>query len=108
MNRFIQLFFVSILILVHGCTQKTDFLPEIKEQFQQGNFADVEKLIIGFKSTGLPDSVAFEIEILEAFWDFDFDGPDDVVPPLLVYADLLATMDPRNFNVGQMILDQQR
>jgi hypothetical protein len=56
----------SVLILVQSCSQKTDFLPEIKKQFQQGNFTEVEKLIVGFKSTGLTDSVAFEIEILEA------------------------------------------
>ncbi|HSM47828.1 MAG TPA: hypothetical protein VK872_08450, partial [Draconibacterium sp.] len=66
MIRRFQLVIFSVLILVQSCSQKTDFLPEIKKQFQQGNFTEVEKLIVGFKSTGLTDSVAFEIEILEA------------------------------------------
>jgi hypothetical protein len=66
MIRKFQFVFFSVLILVQSCSQKTDFLPEIKKQFQQGDFTEVEKLIVGFKSTGLPDSLAFEIEILEA------------------------------------------
>jgi len=50
---------------------------------------------------------AGEIEILETFWDFPPDAArPDVVPPLLVHADLLATLDPRNFTVARMILDQ--
>lgn len=48
-----------------------------------------------------------EIEIREAFWDFsltDGDGQTaDTVPPLLVYADLLNSMDSRNFEVAQKI-----
>lgn len=48
-----------------------------------------------------------EIEVLETFWDLPPDeAPPEVVPPLLVYADLLATMDPRNFTVARMILAQ--
>lgn len=50
---------------------------------------------------------AGEIEILETFWDFPANAArPDVVPPLLVHADLLATLDPRNFTVARMILDQ--
>ena len=45
-----------------------------------------------------------EIEVLETFWGFEANEHPDTVPPLLVYADLLATLDPRNFNVGQTIL----
>ncbi len=47
------------------------------------------------------------IEILETFWDF---APDenrpDIVPPLLVYADLLATTNPRNLETAQMIFEK--
>ena len=50
---------------------------------------------------------AGEIEILETFWDFPPDAAwPDVVPPLLVHADLLASLDPRNFIVARMILEQ--
>jgi hypothetical protein len=64
---------------------------------------NLTKLVIDNKLRAAPNG---DIEVLEAFWDFEPDGPADVVPPLLVYADLLATMDPRNFTVGQMILEQ--
>lgn len=64
---------------------------------------NLTKLVVDYKLRAAPDG---EIEVLEAFWDFEWDGPADMAPPLLVYADLLATMDPRNFNVGQMILKQ--
>lgn len=49
-----------------------------------------------------------EIEVLEAFWDFPPDQiRPEIVPPILVYADLLATMDTRNFEVGRMIYEQR-
>lgn len=69
------------------------------EKMQQ----NLTRLVIDNKLRAAPNG---EIEVLETFWDFDIAGPDGVVPPLLVYADLLATMDPRNFNVGKMILEQ--
>lgn len=44
------------------------------------------------------------IEILDTFWRFPTQGiRDDVVPPLLVYADLMATLDPRNLEVAARI-----
>jgi hypothetical protein len=50
---------------------------------------------------------AGEIEILATFWDFPpAAARPDVVPPLLVHADLLATLDPRNFAVARMIQEQ--
>jgi len=46
-----------------------------------------------------------EVEILERFWNFETQNEQnqvpDVVPPLLVYADLIATFDPRNTQVAQ-------
>jgi hypothetical protein len=46
-----------------------------------------------------------EIEVLERFWTFD--TPHDVLkgtaPAPLVYADLIATMDPRNREVAQAL-----
>ncbi len=44
------------------------------------------------------------VEILDAFWNFQPPGtPPDLVPPLLVYADLMATLDPRNLEVAKRI-----
>jgi hypothetical protein len=48
------------------------------------------------------------VEILDAFWGFDT-GTDDagLVPPVLVYADLLATNDGRNAEAGKLIYEQR-
>ena len=48
-----------------------------------------------------------DIEILDAFWDFTEDKLlPETVPPLLVYADLLATLDPRNLEAAKIIYEQ--
>ncbi len=45
-----------------------------------------------------------DIEILDAFWDFEDEKPmPDTVPPLLAYADLIATLDPRNLEAATLI-----
>jgi len=51
---------------------------------------------------------AGNVEVLEKFWNFstDFDR-NNVVPPILAYADLLATGDGRNAEVARLIYDQQ-
>jgi hypothetical protein len=47
-----------------------------------------------------------DIEIRERFWDFENIEPDGtVVPPLLIYADLMATGDPRNIETAKIIYD---
>lgn len=69
------------------------------ERMQQ----NLTRLVVDNKLRAAPDG---EIEVLECFWDLGADGRTEVVPPLLVYADLLATMDPRNYNVGQMLREQ--
>lgn len=47
-----------------------------------------------------------EIELLEAFWTTVEDRPhNDIAPPLLVYADLMATTDPRNIETAKLIRD---
>ena len=47
------------------------------------------------------------VEILDAFWTLPAqDAPPDVVPPLLVYADLMATLDPRNLEIARRIREQ--
>ena len=66
---------------------------------------NISKLVTENKLRGAPDG---EIEILETFWNFSKDtAVFDAVPPLLVYADLLATMDPRNFEIASMIYEQE-
>lgn len=48
-----------------------------------------------------------DIEILDAFWDFEDEKPmPETVPPLLAYADLIATLDPRNLEAAKLIHDQ--
>jgi len=47
-----------------------------------------------------------EIEVLNRFWDIEIRDakrqiPRDTVPPLLAYADLIATLDPRNAQVAR-------
>ena len=47
------------------------------------------------------------VEILDAFWNFPTEGIDaDLVPPPLVYADLLATGDARNVEAASLIYDR--
>ncbi len=47
------------------------------------------------------------IEILQAFWSPDLDGSDrGIAPPLLIYADLMATVEPRNLEAAQDIYER--
>ena len=49
-----------------------------------------------------------DIEMLDTFWDFpaDHDHPD-VVPPVLAYADLVATHDSRNLDAARLLCDRK-
>lgn len=44
-----------------------------------------------------------DIELIDAFWDFKDEQLTETVPPILIYADLLATLDPRNFDTAKII-----
>ncbi|MFO7555962.1 MAG: type IV toxin-antitoxin system AbiEi family antitoxin [Desulfobacterales bacterium] len=47
------------------------------------------------------------VEILTLFWNFKYELADrDIVPPILVYADLLATGDPRTIEAAEMIYEK--
>lgn len=47
------------------------------------------------------------VEILDTFWTLpEQDGPPGLVPPLLIYADLMATLDPRNLEAARRIREQ--
>lgn len=48
-----------------------------------------------------------DVELRERFWNFQNEAaPQDLVPPLLVYTDLLATGDARNIETAKMIYDE--
>ncbi len=48
-----------------------------------------------------------DVEILRRFWNFTtLDQRANVVPPLLVYADLLATGDERNIETARMVYEK--
>jgi hypothetical protein len=51
---------------------------------------------------------AGNVEILDTFWNFESEADTPgVVPPLLAYADLLATNDGRNVEAARMIYEQR-
>lgn len=48
------------------------------------------------------------IELLQKFWHFKDEWEEKgLVPPLLVYADLIASGDPRNLETAKMIYEQE-
>ena len=48
-----------------------------------------------------------DIEILDAFWTLPIDPEyPDVVPPILAYADLVTTTDPRNLETAKLIRER--
>lgn len=61
------------------------------------------KLVAEHRLRPAPDG---DIEILDAFWDFDEQPMPNTVPPLLAYADLIATLDPRNLEAANLIHDR--
>ncbi|TXK94624.1 hypothetical protein BMR05_12400 [Methylococcaceae bacterium HT4] len=49
-----------------------------------------------------------DIEILNTFWDVENEANrTDTVHPILIYADLMASGDPRNIETAQIIYDQE-
>jgi hypothetical protein len=47
------------------------------------------------------------IEILDQFWNFALDpAMPDLVPPILTYADLVATLDPRNLEAAKLVRER--
>lgn len=63
------------------------------------------KFIIQNRLTKAPNG---NVEILQTFWKFQDNQlkRESCVPPLLIYADLLATADPRNMETARIIYDQ--
>lgn len=61
----------------------------------------IRSLIIGQRLIPDPNG---DVEILEAFWNFPLPtGYKDIVPPVLVYADLMDTTNARNHEVANLI-----
>lgn len=49
-----------------------------------------------------------EVEIVQKFWDFEFDWKfKDIVHPILVYADLMASETPRNVEIAELLYEQE-
>ncbi|MFB3906157.1 MAG: type IV toxin-antitoxin system AbiEi family antitoxin [Acidobacteriota bacterium] len=47
-------------------------------------------------------------ELLQAFWDPQLDPPEpNLAPPLLVYADLVASADPRNLETARILYEKR-
>lgn len=62
------------------------------------------RLVMDYRLRADPEG---DLEVLDAFWNF---APDptwaDLVPPILVYADLVASLDPRNLEVARLVKEQ--
>jgi hypothetical protein len=54
----------------------------------------------------LKTDITGDVEILGRFWRVEEQRPEELVPPLLVYADLLATGNQRNLETAKMIYEQ--
>ena len=48
-----------------------------------------------------------DVEIFRKFWRFEFTHKLRITPPLLVYADLLATGEARNIETAKLIYDEE-
>jgi hypothetical protein len=48
------------------------------------------------------------VEILNKFWNFNYDTEEmNIVPPLLIYADLIRTADERNIETAKLIYERE-
>ncbi|MBL0061301.1 MAG: hypothetical protein IPP40_07400 [bacterium] len=66
--------------------------------------AKTKELILRYKLNKDPNGT---VELREVFWNFPTEtGATVTVPPLLVYADLVATADPRNVETAKIIYDE--
>jgi hypothetical protein len=75
------------------------------EQFTIYAREPIAKLIAAGRMRADPNG---NVEVLDAFWNFDTEGDyPDVVPPLLAHADLLAMQDGRDAEAAKMIYEQR-
>lgn len=80
----------------------TNHLKPFKFTLYARNFASTYKYLL--MRMGLKRDSEGDVLLLEKFWNFNQE--DIITPPLLVYADLVATADARNLEVAQMIYDE--
>lgn len=80
----------------------TDYLVPLKFILYAKNFIFTHKYLM---QCGLKRDSEGDVLLLERFWNFNQE--DIITPPLLVYADLVATAEARNLEVAQMIYDEQ-
>ncbi len=80
----------------------TNYLrPATTTIYQRPRKEELTRLLV--KARLRPDPKG-DIELLDAFWTFPAQTEyPDVVPPLLAYADLLVTLDPRNIEVAKRL-----
>jgi hypothetical protein len=77
--------------------------PEIITIYGNTHFATLAKTVRALKDEH------GKLEVLEKFWNFEiprFNKRYPTVPPLLAYADLIATADARNLETAQMIRER--
>jgi hypothetical protein len=67
-------------------------------------FTDLNKNDFIKKTRLMPD-LKGEIEVYDTFWEFE-NQQEGVVPPLLVYADLIINGDKRSLDTAQLIYDR--
>jgi hypothetical protein len=84
----------------------TNYLkPETQTLYVEPSFRRecIKELVTSFRLRPDPKG---PVEILDKFWNFSQDQQSDITPSLLVYADLMATLDPRNIEVAQLLLKE--
>jgi hypothetical protein len=75
--------------------------PELVTLYVRGEHAEI---ILKNKLREDPNG---NTELVRAFWNTDFDWTDNaIVPPMLTYADLMATGDPRNVETAKRLYEQ--
>ncbi|NOY69213.1 MAG: hypothetical protein GXP53_06930 [Deltaproteobacteria bacterium] len=66
--------------------------------------AEINQFLIMHHLKKDPDG---DVELIKKFWNFDYPWDyDGIAPPLLVYADLMATGNDRNIETARMIYDK--
>lgn len=78
-------------------------IPEVATVYDHGGFAALAKQLRPAKDA------AGNLEVLDRFWNFD--APQTLlgialVPPLLIYADLLGTTDARNLDTAERVRER--
>ena len=84
----------------------TEYLvPEAATIYIKDKREQLAKLLLANK---LKENTRGNVEILRTFWEIDYDlRHPELVPPLVTYADLLATGDARNFDAAKIVYDKE-